>query len=164
MVRTKQDWLDMIHAYLDDKASITELAKKYSISADRLKYKIKLYQLHGDMPFADEQEKRVYTREEKLQAIKDVMSGHVSGRQMALDLGIPDPDTINDWIALFKAKGPDAIQISRGRKSYMLHADRQKYLADKEMKARLNHLELENAYLKKSLALSLKKNNRSKKK
>ena len=32
---------------------------------------------------------------------------------------------------------------------YMLHEDRLKFLADKELKARCKHLEAENEYLKK---------------
>ncbi|MFA5762240.1 MAG: helix-turn-helix domain-containing protein, partial [Bacilli bacterium] len=60
-------------------------------------------------------------------------------------------------------EGTDAIQVSRGRKSYRLHADRQKYLANKELKARLTYLEAENAYLKKVYSLIQEKSRRTKK-
>ena len=46
----------------------------------------------------------------------------------------------------------------------MLHKDRQRFLADKELKARCKHLEDENEFLKKSLALALLKDKRLKKK
>ena len=81
-----------------------------------------------------------------------------------MELAIPHPNTVNDWVQLYKEKGEDAIQISTGRKKYMLHEDRQKYLADKELKARCKHLEDENEFLKKSLALALKKDKRLRKK
>jgi hypothetical protein len=71
---------------------------------------------------------------------------------------------VNDWIALCKARGESAIQQSRGRKKYMLHEDRQRYLADNELRARLKFLEAENDYLKKSYSLIQEKDKQSKKK
>ena len=47
---------------------------------------MKLYLLHGEKPFTDEQEKRVYTREEKLRAIKEVLNHNKSCRQVALEV------------------------------------------------------------------------------
>ena len=160
MDRRPSDWLKYVKMYVKDGIPMTKLAEKYKFSVSHLKHKVNLYQLHGETPFTDEQAKRVYTREEKLKAIKTVLSGEKSGRQMAAELGIPDSDTVNDWIHLYKTKGEDAIQNSRGRKKYMLHADRQKYLANRELTARCKHLEEENEILKKSLALAIKKDKR----
>ena len=157
------EWIKYIKMYVDDGVPMTIIAKKYHLELAKLKYKVNLYLLHGLTPFTDDQEKRVYTREEKLKAIQTVLKGEKSGRQLALELAIPHPNTVNDWVQLYKEKGEDAIQISTGRKKYMLHEDRQKYLADKELKARCKHLEDENEYLKKSLALALQKDKRLKK-
>ena len=164
MIRRPDEWLAFVRMHVDNGVPMTHIAAKYKIDISKLKYKVKLYIMHGEWPLTDEQEKRVYTREEKLKAIQEVLTGNKSGRQVALEMGIPGADTVNDWIKLYKEKGPDAIQISRGRKKYLLHEDRQKYLADKELRARLEHLEAENEYLKKSLALASKKNKRLKKK
>ena len=141
----------------------SKLAKKYDYDLAKIKYLIKLYQVHGETPFT-EQDKRVYSREEKLEAINIVMSGLKSARQLALEKGLPSPHVIQDWVEKFKAEGPDGIQVSRGRKAYRLHADRQKFLADKELKARLTFLEAENAYLKKAYSLIQEKGRRAKKK
>ena len=163
MNKRPSEWLRYVKMYVDDGVPMTTIAAKYHLEIARLKYKVKLFLCHGEMPFTDEQEKRVYTREEKLAAIKTVLSGEKSGRQVALELAIPHPNTVNDWVQLYKTKGEDSIQISTGRKKYMLHEDRQKFLADKELKARCKHLEDENEFLKKSLALALKKDKRLKK-
>jgi transposase-like protein len=136
------------------------LVKKYKLDASKLKYRIKLYQIHGEVPFTDDQEKRIYTREKKLKAIQTVLSGQKSARQVGIELGAPHADTVNDWVKLYKNRGEAAIQVSRGRKKYMLHEERQAYLADKELKERCKHLEDENEFLKKSLALALKKDKR----
>ena len=164
MKRRPSDWLKIVKMYVDDGVPMAKLAEKYHFNVSHLKHKINVYQIHGDKPFTDEQAKRVYTREEKLRAIKIVLSGQKSARQMSAELGTPDAQTVGEWVHLYKTKGEAAIQVSRGRKKYMLHEDRQRYLADKELKARCKHLEDENEFLKKSLALALKKDKRLKKK
>ena len=52
-----------------DGVPMAKPAAKHRFDVSKLKYKVKVYLLHGEVPFADEQEKRVYTREEKLRAI-----------------------------------------------------------------------------------------------
>ena len=158
------EWLEWVKIHVEQGVPMTKLAAEHHFDISKLKYRVKLYELHGEGPFVDDYEHRVYTREEKLKAIKAVLDGEKSGRQVSLEMGIPNADTVNDWVKLYKTKGEEAIQVSRGRKKYMLHADRQKYLADKELKARLKHIEEENLFLKKSLALALLKDKRLKKK
>lgn len=153
-----------VHEHLDDGVPMTKIANRHKIDLAKIKYAVKLYLLHGEAPFTDGQANRVYTREEKLEAIKSVLSGEKSARQVALEKAVPNPHTVQDWVDKFKKDGEEAIQGSRGRKKYMLHEDRQKFLADKELRARNKHLELENEYLKKSLALAFKKDKRFKKK
>lgn len=164
MVRKPSEWLKIVKEYHISNISMTRLANKYGVDSAKLKYLIKLYDLHGDKPFTDDQQDRIYTREEKLKAVEEYLSGTKSGRQIALEMGSPSADIVRDWTKLFKKGGSDAIQTSRGRKKYLLHEDRQRYLADKELKERNRHLEAENEYLKKSLALAFKKNKRLRKK
>lgn len=164
MRHTADFWLKVVREYLSGKTRMTDLSKKYQMDIGKIKYRVNLYQMHGELPFSDEYEKRIYTREEKLNAIKVVLNGKKSGRQVALEMGIPNPHVVHDWVKKFQRDGEESIQISRGRKKYMLHEERQKYLANKELNDRLKALELENDYLKKSLALISKKNKRFKKK
>ena len=163
MSRRPSEWLKWVNMHVIDGVPMTKLAAKYRFDVSKLKYKVKVYLLHGESPFTDEQERRIYTREEKFKAIQTVLRGEKSGRQVALELAIPNADTVNDWVKLYKEKGEEAIQVSRGRKKYMLHEERQAYLADKELKARYKHLEDENEFLKKSLALALQKGKRLRK-
>lgn len=164
MKHTNKEKLKILKEYFDDKASVTYLVKKHKIDKAKLLYYIHLYERYGEVPFSDAQERRIYTREEKLKAIEDVKSGLKSCRTVGIELGIPNPHTVQDWIVKFDKEGPDGIQVSRGRKSYMLHEDRQAFLADKELKARNEHLEAENAYLKKLYSLIQKKKELSKQK
>lgn len=165
MVHNAQFWLSAVHEYLDEKESMTNLCKKYSIDCGKLKYRVNLYLLYGDTPFTDEQENRVYTREEKLKAIHLVLDHKKSARQVGLEMCIPNPHTVQDWVKKYKQFGEEAIQISRGRKKYLLHEDRQRLLAENELKERNKFLEMENDVLKKSLALiSKRKDSQSRKK
>lgn len=163
MERRPSEWLRIVKLYVDDGVPMTKLAQKYKFNVSALKHKAKVYQIHGEKPFTDEQEERIYTREEKLAAIKEVLSGKKSARQVAAEVGTPDADSVGEWVRKYKEKGEEGIQISRGRKKYMLHEDRQRFLADKELKDRCKHLEDENEILKKSLALALKKDKRLRK-
>lgn len=151
--------LKMVHEYLDDKTSTLKLSKKYGYDLSKVKYMIKLYQMHGAAPFDERQASRVYSREEKLKAIKSVLSKEKSTRQVALELAIPNPHTVQDWVKKFQEKGEEGVQPSRWRKQYMLHPDRQKYLSNKEMTERLNALELENDYLKNPWPLFQRRTN-----
>lgn len=163
MKRRPSDWLKWVKMHVEDGVPMTYLANKYKFNVSHLKHKVHVYMLYGEAPFTDEQANRVFKREDKLKAIKAVLNGEKSGRQAAAELGALDSTTVNDWIQLYKAKGESAIQDSRGRKKYMLHEDRQAYLANKEIKARCKYLEDENEFLKKSLALALKKDKRLRK-
>jgi len=164
MKNRNEKWLMIVREHLDVGVPMTKLATKHKVDLSKIKYLVKLYLLHGEEPFTDRHANRVYTRDEKLEAIKSVLSGEKSSRQIALEKAIPNPHTVQDWVKKFKTEGEDSIQLSRGRKKYMLHEDRQKYLAEKELKDRCKHLEAENEYLKKSLALAFKKDKRLKKK
>ena len=84
MKLTMDTKLKMIKEYLDEQVPMTKLVKKYNYDLAKLKYLVKLYQMHGKKPFL-EQDKRIYTREEKLEAIKIVMSNQKSARQLALE-------------------------------------------------------------------------------
>ena len=165
MVHDAKYWLKVIHLYLDNKMPMTQLCKTYDVDLSKLKYRVNLYLLYGEKPFTDEQQDRVYTREEKLKAIHEVLDGKKSSRQVALEMAVPNPHTVQDWVNKYKTEGEEAIQVSRGRKKYMLHEDRQRFLAEKELKERNKFLEMENDVLKKSLALiSKRKDYQSKRK
>ena len=69
--------LKMVHEYLDDKVSTLKLSKKYGYDHSKIKYMIKLYEMHGEAPFDERQASRVYTREQKLIAMKEVLSREI---------------------------------------------------------------------------------------
>jgi len=164
MKMTMQQKLQLAKEYDTGKYKLMELCEKHNVTKDKVQYNYKLYKMWGEKPFLEDGGDRKYSREEKLKAIKIVLNKEKSARQVALEKGLINPRVVQDWVYLYLEKGESAIQNSRSRKKYMLHEDRQKYLAEKELRERLEFLEMENAYLKKSLALSSKKSKQQKKK
>lgn len=75
---------------------MTDLSKKYQMDIGKIKYRVNLYQMHGELPFSDEYEKRIYTREEKINAIKIVLSG----QKCQLRLQAEGLSTLNNLISL----------------------------------------------------------------
>ena len=92
------------------------------------------------------------------------MTGNESLRKIAVDLGLTDYTILKDWVDKYKKDGEDAIQTTSGRRNYLLHKERQDKIASDELKARIQYLEAENEYLKKSYSLILERGRQTKKK
>ena len=71
-----------------------------------------LYLLWGEKPFTDDQEKRVYSREEKLKAIHLVLDKKKSARQVGLEMCIPNSHIVQDWVKKYKLHGEDILRAS----------------------------------------------------
>ena len=98
----------------------------------------------------------------KLDAIKRVYEGE-SQRQVAIDIGLPEPTVLRDWLRKYKAGGEKEIKDSYSRSHYLLHEDRLDKIAVDSLKDRNEYLEAENEYLKKLYSLILEKKKQSKK-
>lgn len=105
----------------------------------------------------------MYTREEKLKAIKRHDAGEAFGA-IAVEMCLSDPSIVKDWYNKFIREGEAGIADTYSRKAYMRHDDK---ILEKEYKKLLEDLErtkAENGYLKKSFPLILKRSKQSNKK
>ena len=59
MRHTADFWLKVVREYLSGKTRMTDLSKKYQMDIGKIKYRVNLYQMHGELPFFDEYEKRI---------------------------------------------------------------------------------------------------------
>ena len=164
MLITRETKLEIVKRHVEDGVTLKQLSEEYGIHASHIKYYVALYRRHGDSVFTNEGGLKTYTREYKLKAIKRYINGNESMRSIAVDLGLTDPTILRDWVKKYRSGGEDAIQVSTGRKNYLLHEDRQDKIASDELKARIKYLEAENEYLKKSYSLILERSKQSKKK
>ena len=161
---SRLDKLEIAKKHVDEGIPINELAHIYKCDVARIKYSISLYKLHGEKAFLGGERQNTYTRELKLDAIKQVLSKQISARQLAIKLGLPDDKILGDWVSLYKKFGESAIKDTYSRSHYLKHEERLDYIADKSLKDRLLYLEAENEYLKKLYALTLKEKKLQKKK
>ena len=145
--------LEIARSHVDDGVPIFELAKKWKYDVGKLKYFCRLYQLYGPSAFEDNGAKRVYRREEKLDAVKRFLSGE-SEYSIGLAMMLPTPETVRDWAALYKKGGEAALKDTHSRSHYLLHEDRLDRVAGRKLMERLEYLEAENQYLKKLYALT----------
>ncbi len=164
MFITRETKLAIVKKHLEDGVTLRELSEEYGIHSSNIKFYIALYRKHGEAVFTNENGLKTYSREFKLKTIKRYLNGNESMRSIAVDLGLTDPGIVRDWVKKYREGGEDAIQVSTGRKNYLLHEDRQDKIASDELKERIKYLEAENEYLKKSYSLILERNRQSKKK
>lgn len=161
---TLAEKLECVILHLKDGVPLYEVANTRGIDVGRLKYCVALYLKWGEIAFKVNKERRTFTREIKLQAIKDVLNNGVSLRQKGIELMLSDPSIVRDWVRLYKTKGESAIKDTYSREAYKHHDDK---VLEKEYKKLLEDLErtkAENEYLKKSYSLILKRSKPSKKK
>ena len=137
MLINNQKKLEAVLDHVENRLTIKEVSIKYHIDSSRVKYFVKLYRTHGKTPFEDRDKRYVYTRELKLKAINDFITGEFSGRQIGINLGLISPDIVNDWVNLYKEKGEAAIVTTYGRKNYELKEDKIKRLNNKEAEERI---------------------------
>ena len=64
MNRRPGEWLKWVKMHAVDGVPMAKPAAKYRVDVSKLKYKVKVYLLHGEVPFADEQE-NAFIRERK---------------------------------------------------------------------------------------------------
>lgn len=140
-----------------------QIIKETGIDRESLNYALELYKVYGEEPFLDEKP-RVYTKEFKLEVIKDYKSGGGSMRTLAVKYCLPDSTVVRDWLRLYETKGPDGLTTTTTRKNYMLTEERKAKIESEELKNRLEYLEAENEFLKKSYSLILERSKQQKKK
>ena len=159
-----EEKLKIVKEHVEQGVPIHELKSKYGIDPANLKYFCALYKLYGDVAFEDHGTRRSYNKELKLFAIDQVLSKKKSSRKVGLELMLTDHKIVDDWVKLFKTKGPDAIKDTHSRSHYLVHEERLNVEANKKLLDRLEYLEAENEYLKKLYALAQEKKSHKKKK
>ena len=164
MKTTLEEKLRCVKLHLIDGLSFDEVSKTYGVDRTTLKYCCNLYQRYGDKAFKVSNERRDYTRKEKLRIIKIIISGEKSYREVALDMMLTNPKIISDWVRKFQREGEEAIKDTYSREAYKHHDDK---VLEKEYKKLLEDLErtkAENEYLKKSFPQILARSKQSRKK
>ena len=157
----------VVMEYVNGRGGYDHLAKKYGIpSSTRIKEWVAKYNHFGEEGLRRSRQNQVYPFEFKLHVVELYLSSELSYRELAPQVGIPDPGRIVQWVTAYRAAGPDALRPKKkGRKRTM---DTEKIVHEiesgdsEEQKELLKHLQeenlklrIENAFLKEARRLRL---------
>jgi transposase len=154
--------LKMVTAYLDGKAGYKTLGKTYKVEEGAIRRWVAGYRTHG----AEGLKKKTgsYSAEFKLSVLQHMWENRLSYRETAAIFNIRHEGHLSTWERLYRNGGSAGLEPrKRGRRRKSMADPARKsppllYPADEqrsreELLAELQHLRMENAYLKKVDAL-----------
>ena len=158
--------LKVVQEYLNGQESMQSLERKYGVHHSDIQKWINNYNRFGEDSLRRSRQKQTYTTEFKLHVIESYLSGELSYRQLAMQMGIPNPALIVSWMNEYRTAGPEALlPKKKGRKRTM---DKEKIIREintgdsdeqKELLKQLQEenlkLRIENAFLKEVRRLRL---------
>ncbi|WP_188457025.1 IS3 family transposase, partial [Virgibacillus oceani] len=158
----------VIQRYLNESISYRDLAKQIGVDNSVLRYWVKLYEYHGDKAFTFPYTN--YSPAFKLKVLQFIEENGYSIREASAFFHIPDFSMVRRWKKKWEKGGIDALEVKR--KGHLDMTDHKKENKMKErsnkdsiktMQKELEHLRMENEYLKKLNGLSSRKGKISKK-
>ena len=151
---TKISYEDKVNIYtrIKNGESPQRISKEYSMRYDKIRYLIRLIDIHGFEILRTTKNKN-YKIYEKEEMINRVLLGGESILSVSADEGILSTGTLNDWIKKYKEMGYNIVERKRGRPTMPKVTKEKKNETDKE---KIKRLEEENLYLKAELEYSKK--------
>ncbi len=151
---TKISYEDKVNIYtrIKNGESPQRISKEYSMRYDKIRYLIRLIDIHGFEILRTTKNKN-YKIYEKEEMINRVLLGGESILSVSADEGLLSTGTLNDWIKKYKEKGYNIVERKRGRPTMQKVTKKKKNETDKE---KIKRLEEENLYLKAELEYSKK--------
>ena len=151
---SKLNFEDKINLYNDKKNGLSykSISKKYKIRDSRVKYLVKLIEIHG-YEILRKHKNNKYSKYIKEEAIQRVLTNKESVYSVALDLGLSGDGMLFNWIKKYKENGYNIVERKRGRSTMLKVTKKNENENDKE---KIKRLEEENLYLKAELEYSKK--------
>ena len=158
--------LKVVQEFLNSHGSMRSIGRKYGVHHTDVQKWVNNYKRFGEDSLRRSRQNQVYTTEFKLHVIELYLSSELSYRQLAMQIGIPNPAIIARWMNEYRAAGPEALMPKKkGRKRTMDtekiileinggDSDEQKELL-KQLQEENLKLRIENAFLKEVRRLRL---------
>ena len=156
----------VVNEYLSGQGGWNYLSQKYNLTRSHIQRWVSNYRRFGEEGLRRSRQKQDYTFEFKLNVVELYLSSELSYQELALQVGMTEPATINRWVQDYRAAGPEALKPKKkGRKRTM---DKEKIIREiengdsenqKELLKQLQEenlrLRIENAFLKEARRLRL---------
>lgn len=151
---SKLSYEDKINLYEDKQSGLSykSLSQKYKIRDCRVKYLVRLIEMHG-YDILRKYKNNNYPKYIKEEAINCVLINKESIYSVALRFGLPGDGMLYNWIKKYKENGYNIVERKRGRSTMPKVTKKQKNETIEEENRRLKE---ENEYLKVELEYSKK--------
>lgn len=148
--------LEIVKYCIEKYHSSTEAAKHFNVDVSQVKIWIRKYREHGIKGLI-RQQKQIYTGEFRVNVVKYMHNNHLSLKETSVKFNLGCSAVIAKWERIYYEKGPQAL--------YEEHRGRKKNMSSKQSKTKkdinntenlleeIQHLRMENEYLKKLNAL-----------
>jgi len=157
---TTQFKLEVVNRHLVGDIGFRSLSRLYGVDYGQVKRWVHLHQAHGEKGLTKKH--AAFSASQKLEILQYMWVNQLSYMQAAAHFNIRSPGVIPGWERCYHSDGINALaprQRGRPKKMPDLPPPKQKLPIDddtrtrEELLAEVNHLRMENAYLKKLKAL-----------
>ena len=157
-LETRRKAADLIGSGYGEKA----LASALAISRSIAKKWVRTFKAVGREAFLEMgSRRRAYGYETKLAAVLDLTEGGMTKQEVMTKYGIPGVTTLEAWVGRYRSGGPEALRPRPKGRPPKGAAEGRPMTREQELERRVEMLEAENAYLKKSIALKAEKRSRT---
>lgn len=153
---------EIVMAYIQGEGGYEYLSKKYGVASGRdVRKWVNAYKAFGDEGLMRSRKNNKYTFEFKLSVVELYLTTEVSYQELALRVGINNPQIISKWVNDYRIAGPDALRKKSKRRRTIVpkpkNTDNNNENAEyiKQLESDLLKLKIENAYLKELRRLRL---------
>lgn len=113
-----EEKIEIVQECLRSRISISEAARRGGVSREAIRSWVRNYEVNGADAFLPHKN-RVYSIEQKKQAVKDYLSGVGSISDICKKYQIRDRETLREWIQVYNAHGDFNSVKHSGGGSYM---------------------------------------------
>lgn len=161
---TVQEKIQAVKKYLEGVEGHKPIARAIGVTPGVFMNWIRQYQYHGEK--AVEKRYTTYTAEDKLEVLQYMNEHGTSHRETAAIFNIPAPSSLLQWEKQYETEGVDALNPKKKGRPLMekkTKNETKKQLSAggsvEALQAEVERLRMENAYLKKLMALVQSKEN-----
>lgn len=117
--RTAEEKVKIVKKYLGGEAGICRAAAEAGVDRETLRGWVMQYEAEGVAAFLPGRRNHTYSREIKLQAVQEYLSGKGSQAELSKKYGLRDRKQLRNWLKVYNAHGDFSVRKNSGGGSCM---------------------------------------------